>query len=59
MISWLWLLPAVLVGAFAGLITCALMVAARGQEDIEDLIDQQAGCICESEAACCKRADAA
>jgi hypothetical protein len=54
MIHWLWLLPALLVGASAGLLLCALIVAARDQESIEDLIDRQHGCICEREASCCK-----
>jgi hypothetical protein len=54
MIHWLWLIPTVLVSAFAGLLLCALLVAARDQESIEDLIDQQHGCICKREASCCK-----
>ena len=59
MISWLWLFPATLLGAFAGLLICALIVAARDQESIEDLIDQQPGCICKREASCCKWDEAA
>lgn len=59
MIHWLWLFPAALLGGIAGLLTCALIVAARDQESIEDLIDQQPGCICNCEAVCSKQADAA
>ena len=54
MIHWLWLLPALFTGAVAGLLICALMVAARS----EDVIDCQAGCACEREAVCSKQADA-
>lgn len=59
MIHWLWLLPALFLGALFGTLACALMVAARNQDDIEDLIDRQSGCVCEREAVCSKRTDAA
>lgn len=59
MIHWFWLLPTFFCGAMLGLLACALMVAARDLDDIEDLIDQQSGCICEHEAVCSKRTDAA
>lgn len=59
MIHWFWLLPALFSGALFGTLICALMVAARSQDDIEDLIDRQSGCVCEREAVCSKRTDAA
>jgi hypothetical protein len=41
-----------------GIFICALFVAARNQDAIEDMIDDQPGCVCQHEAACPKQADA-
>jgi hypothetical protein len=41
-----------------GLLICALVVAARNQDEIEDMIDGQPGCVCQHEAVCSKQADA-
>ena len=58
MIHWFWLLPAIFLSASMGLLICALVVAARNQDEIEDMIDGQPGCVCQHEAVCSKQADA-
>ncbi len=58
MIHWLWLLPAIFLSASMGIFICALFVAARNQDAIEDMIDDQPGCVCQHEAVCPKQTDA-
>lgn len=47
MISWLWIVPVLMIGCMLGLFIAGLCVMARGDH----------GCICECEAVCSKQAD--